>query len=101
MKTSTNKYELVLDDTKIVEGRTLCRIRALVAIAATLATPAVAVGDLGGGLQPRRTVEAQQEIGKRLGVANILEGSVRRSGTRVRVTASNGRDLTVEAVEGA
>ena len=48
MNTSADKYELVLDDTKVVDGRTLYRIRALVAIAATLTTPAVAVGDMGG-----------------------------------------------------
>ena len=48
MNTSVAKYELVLDDKQVVEGRTLYRIRALVAIAGTLSTPAVAVGDLGG-----------------------------------------------------
>ena len=47
MKTSTKKYELMLDDTRVIDDHTVYRIRALVAIAATSVTPAVAVGDLG------------------------------------------------------
>ena len=35
MNTSVAKYELVLDDTMVIDGRMLYRIRALVAIAAT------------------------------------------------------------------
>ena len=58
MNTSVAKYELVLDDTKVVAGRTLYRIRAIVAIAGTLSTPAVAVGDLGGYVEHTKNLSA-------------------------------------------
>ena len=56
MNTSADKYELVLDDTKVVDGRTLYRIRALVAIAATLTTPAITVGDMGGYVESTKNL---------------------------------------------
>ena len=45
------KYELLKDDTKIVNGKTLYRIRALVAISLT-----VAAGDLGGYVESEKNL---------------------------------------------
>ena len=59
MKTYTKKYELVLNDTKVINGRTLYRIRALVAIAATVVTPTVTVGDLGGYIERVENLAAE------------------------------------------
>ena len=98
---TTKKYEFVEGDTiTIAPGRTAKRIRALVAIAATTFTPAVAAGDLGGYIESEDNLTPQVSGNAWVSKRNHVVWFTHVGSGNGTLTVFNAKDNVVYAIRG-